>query len=398
MVKLVNRAKMSTATTGTGTITLGSAESGYQSFADAGVADGETVRYVIEDGTDWEIGTGTYTASGTTLSRTVTESSNSDAAINLSGSAVVFVTVAAQDFGAAYTTTSFTATASQTTFNVSYTVGQVEVYFNGARLSASEYTATDSSTITLNVGATAGDIIDVVAWTVTSVDPATSGPVSSTDNALVTFDGTSGKVLQDSGFVMPTTDGTSGQFLQTNGSGALAFADAGGGGGLELLAVETVTASVSAVDIDLPAGYSRLRLIVQDLTYSSTGSYLFGTVSLDGGSTFENTNYAYRVDKWFSSTGTSGVNGYPSTGLVICGNDLDTNPTHLIMDIVNTADQFALNANSMMIKPTATAYAFRQKAMAWRQNSSKADVLRLKDFSNNITGGTFSLYGYKESI
>jgi hypothetical protein len=97
MTKLVNRAKMSTATTGTGTITLGSAESGYQSFADAGVADGETVRYVIEDGTDWEIGTGTYTSSGTTLTRTVLESSNSDAAISLSGSAEVFVSAINKD-------------------------------------------------------------------------------------------------------------------------------------------------------------------------------------------------------------------------------------------------------------------------------------------------------------
>jgi hypothetical protein len=98
MVKLVNRAKMGTATTGTGSpITLGSAESGYQSFADAGVGDGETVRYVIEDGTAWEIGTGTYTASGTTLSRTVTESSNSDAAINLSGNAVVYVSATESD-------------------------------------------------------------------------------------------------------------------------------------------------------------------------------------------------------------------------------------------------------------------------------------------------------------
>jgi hypothetical protein len=97
MVTLVNRAKVSTATTGTGTITLGTAESGYQSFADAGVADADVVRYVIEDGTDWEIGTGTYTASGTTLSRTVSESSNADAALNLTGSAVVYVSAAAAD-------------------------------------------------------------------------------------------------------------------------------------------------------------------------------------------------------------------------------------------------------------------------------------------------------------
>jgi hypothetical protein len=98
MVKLYNLARMSTATTGTGTITLGSAISGFLSFDNAGVQDGDVVSYAIQDGSNGEVGTGTYTASGTTLTRNVTKSTNSDAAISLSGGAQVIITPRAEEF------------------------------------------------------------------------------------------------------------------------------------------------------------------------------------------------------------------------------------------------------------------------------------------------------------
>jgi hypothetical protein len=97
MAKLVNRAKMTTATTGTGTITLGSAVDGFQTFAAAGVLDTDVVRYVIEDGDEFEIGSGTFDETGGTLTRTVSESSNAGSPINLSGDAEVYITAIAAD-------------------------------------------------------------------------------------------------------------------------------------------------------------------------------------------------------------------------------------------------------------------------------------------------------------
>jgi hypothetical protein len=88
-----DRVKVSSTTTGTGTLTLGAAALGFQSFSVIG--DGNTTYYTITDvGTGaWEVGIGTYTASGTTLSRdTVLESSNAGALVDFgAGSKDVFV-------------------------------------------------------------------------------------------------------------------------------------------------------------------------------------------------------------------------------------------------------------------------------------------------------------------
>ena len=159
MVTLVNRAKVTTATTGTGTITLGSAESGYQSFADAGVSDGDVVRYVIEDGDDWEIGSGTYTATGTTLTRTVDESSNSDAALNLTGSAVVFITAAAEDVfqGELFAENPSSPTAPSATGTNAVAIGDTSVASGANSISlGSDAEAKSSNSVALGPNATAG--------------------------------------------------------------------------------------------------------------------------------------------------------------------------------------------------------------------------------------------------
>ena len=90
-----DRVQVSSSTTGTGTLTLGVALGGFQDFSVIG--DGNTTYYAITNNGEWEVGIGTYTASGTTLSRdTVLESSNSGNKINLSGSSVVFCTYPAE--------------------------------------------------------------------------------------------------------------------------------------------------------------------------------------------------------------------------------------------------------------------------------------------------------------
>jgi hypothetical protein len=93
-----DRVKVGSTTTGTGTLTLDSAFTGFQDFSVIG--DGNTTYYTIVDTATgaWEVGIGTYTSSGTTLSRdAILESSNSGSAVNFgAGTKEVFVTYPAE--------------------------------------------------------------------------------------------------------------------------------------------------------------------------------------------------------------------------------------------------------------------------------------------------------------
>lgn len=86
---LYDRVRAVTYTTGTGALTMGSGVAGYRDFS--AVNDGDTVPYVIEDGTNWEIGNGVWTASLARLTRSVLRSSADGAPLTLTGRAQCFI-------------------------------------------------------------------------------------------------------------------------------------------------------------------------------------------------------------------------------------------------------------------------------------------------------------------
>jgi len=87
-----DRVQETTVTVGTIALVLAGAVSGFQSFS--AIGNGNTTYYAIVGGTEWEVGIGTYTLLGTTLSRdTILSSSNGGSAVNFSaGTKNVFVT------------------------------------------------------------------------------------------------------------------------------------------------------------------------------------------------------------------------------------------------------------------------------------------------------------------
>lgn len=105
MPVFADRVRVKTATTGTGSVSLGAAVDTFQTFDDGGIPNGATVSYVIEDGSSIEIGTGTYDSGAGTLTRTTVHRSivsgvAGTSTLNLSGDAEVFVTARAADLAA----------------------------------------------------------------------------------------------------------------------------------------------------------------------------------------------------------------------------------------------------------------------------------------------------------
>ena len=297
---LADRVQETTTTSGTGTVTLAGASLGFQSFGTA-IGNANTTYYTLVDGNNWEVGIGTYTSSGTTLSRDTVLASSAGAPTKITlsgGTTTVFVTYPAEGAvgesitqtltnktisgssntitnvslttgvtgtlpvanggtgaatlatnnvllgngtsalqaiapgtsgnvltsngttwassapgGNAYTRTSFTATASQTTFTVTYSVGYIQVYLNGVLLNSTDYTASNGTTVVLAVAAALNDIVETIAFSTVAI-------VNTSANNLV--GGSAGSIVYQTGAGATgfSAAGTSGQVLLSGATGS----------------------------------------------------------------------------------------------------------------------------------------------------------------------------------
>ena len=148
-----------------------------------------------------------------------------------------------------YTENSFVAISGQTTFNVTYEVGYVDVFLNGIRLSSSEYTAVTGSTVVLAEAATEGDVVDIIEVATNRGPTGAQGPAGETTLAGIgTTSGTSAHFpvfVSGLGNTAPYISTTSNYFSFVPDSGTLSVNQ------LNVVGVATATDFNSTSDINL---------------------------------------------------------------------------------------------------------------------------------------------------
>ena len=195
-----DRVKETTTSTGTGTINLDGAVTGFQTFVD-GVGNGHETYYVIVDsGTgDYEVGVGTITDAATdTLSRdTVISSSNGGSLVNFgAGTKDVFCSLPSER-----------AVIIDDASNVEVTANITATSFDGSGAALTALNASNVSSGTLPNARLDAQLQDIAGLA------TTSGKIIQGDGANFVL----------SSYTIPTSDGTTGQVLTTNGSGAVTF-------------------------------------------------------------------------------------------------------------------------------------------------------------------------------
>jgi len=197
---LADRVKETTTTTGTGTVTLAGASTGFQSFAAVGNANTTYYCIAAQTGTEWEVGIGTYTSAGTTLSRTtVLASSNAGSLVTFSaGTKDVFVTypssrsIYADGTTLTATNSSILPATSGGTSYASYAVGDILYASTTTALSKLADVATGSAIISGGVGVAPSYGKIGLTTHVSGILPVANGGTNASTASITSFNNITG--------------------------------------------------------------------------------------------------------------------------------------------------------------------------------------------------------------
>ncbi len=268
-------------------------------------------------------GKGLITAVSTaTVSSLPSQTGNAGKYLTTDGTDASWGTVAS---GNAYTRTEFTATASQTTFSVTYTVGLIAVYVNGVLLNGADYTASNGTSVVLSVACSSGDIVEFIAFssfsvasTVSSLSGGTTGLTpSSATTGNVTLGGTLAVANGGTGVTTSTGSGavvlgTSPTLTSPTITGAVVSSMAS-----SVITSGTAVASTSGTSID----FTGIPSWVQRITVMFNGVSTNGTSNIQiqiGSGSVTTTGYSSQA------SGSASFSGVITSGFVLTASQAAT--------------------------------------------------------------------------
>jgi len=275
MALVVNdRVKETSTTTGTGTISLAGAVTGFETFSSA-IGNTNTTYYtIVNENGEFEVGLGTV-AAGTLARTTIISSSNSDSAVNFaSGTKDVFCTLPASK-----------AVILDSSGNI--------VANNGSNLTALNATALTSGTIPdarfpATLPAANGSALTDLNATALTTGTVANARLDAQLQDVAGLATTAGKIIQGDGsnfalsaYTLPTSDGSAAQVLTTDGSGAVTFATPTVGDITAVTAGTGMTGGGASGDVTLNViGGTGITANANDITIDSTVATLTGSQTL----------------------------------------------------------------------------------------------------------------------
>ena len=281
----------------------------------------------------------------------------------------------------------FTATSGQTSFaTAGYTPQFIDVYLNGVKLAAADYTATNGSDVVLASGATVGDILEVVAFSAFTVaDQAFTGTTTAA-NLTVTGAFTSQGIDDNADAVAITIDSSERVGIGTSSPNALVHASgaAASGGSVEIRLEDTAASSNSRL-MRTGSAYSYAGVGANETWLYHAGA---GTINIgpDGAGTVKIVNGGserMRID----SSGNVGIGTSPSTVLHI--NDA-SDPILRLQRGGAAYSQFQSDSAGSLYISADAGNSGASSRMQFNVDGSEA--MRL-DSSNNLLVGTTTTAG-----